>query len=106
MARTPDPLTFPWRGGSIRVRHDDPALRPYSPRASVILAASTLASTPDGLRRILEATVGEHYRDWSKVDRVRSAGTQFENVAPDDFRAVLPLGEPTSTTDAIARSHN
>jgi hypothetical protein len=27
----------------------------------VILAAITLAVTPDGLRRILEATVGDHY---------------------------------------------
>lgn len=46
----------------MRVRHDDPKLRPYSPRASVLLAAMTLAATPDGLQRVLDATMGEHYR--------------------------------------------
>src|SRR5829696_4219721 len=46
MAGPPAPLVVPWHAGSVRVRHDDPALKPYSPRASVLLAAMTLASTP------------------------------------------------------------
>jgi hypothetical protein len=46
----------------VRIRHDDPALRPYSPRASVLLAAMTLVASVDGLQKVLEATLGEHYR--------------------------------------------
>jgi len=61
MPRPPAPLVVQWQSGAVRVRHDDPKLRPYSPRASVLLAAMTLASTTDGLRRVLEATLGEHY---------------------------------------------
>jgi hypothetical protein len=44
------------------VRHDDPRLKPYSPKARVLLAAATLGTTPDGLQRVLEATLGEWYR--------------------------------------------
>ena len=62
MPRPPGPLTIPWHGGNVRVRHDDPRLKPYSPKASVLLAAATLATTPDGLQRVLEATLGEWYR--------------------------------------------
>ena len=62
MARPPAPLVVPWHAGTVRVGHDDPALPPYSPRASVLLAAVTLASTPDSLQRVLDATLGEHYR--------------------------------------------
>ena len=58
----PDPLVIPWHGRQVWVRHDDPALGPYSPGASVIMAAAQLVTSPDGLRRIFEATVGEHYR--------------------------------------------
>lgn len=57
MARSPAPLVVPWHAGSVRVRHDDPALWPYSPRATVLLAAMTLVSTTDGLQRVLEATL-------------------------------------------------
>ena len=52
----------PWHAGSVRVRHDDPALRPYSPRASVLLAAMTLVNTTDGLQKVLEAVLGHYYR--------------------------------------------
>jgi hypothetical protein len=62
VTRSPAPLVVPWQAGSVRIRHDDPALRPYSPRASVLLAAMTLVNTTDGLQRVLEATLGEHYR--------------------------------------------
>lgn len=46
----------------MRVRHDDPRLTPHSPRAAVIISAAQLAGTPDGLRRMLQVTVGEWYR--------------------------------------------
>jgi hypothetical protein len=59
---SPAPLVVPWHAGSVRIRHDDPALRPYSPRASVLLAAMTLVASVDGLQKVLEATLGEHYR--------------------------------------------
>ena len=45
----------------MRVRHDDPRLTPHSPRAAVIISAAQLAGTPEGLRRVLQATVGEWY---------------------------------------------
>ena len=62
MARPPAPLVVPWHAGSVRVRHDDLRLRPNSPRATVLLAAMTLVVTTDGLQKVLEATLGEHYR--------------------------------------------
>ena len=57
----PAPLLVPWRGRVIRVRHDDPRLTPHSPRAAVIISAAQLAATVDGLRLVLQATVGEWY---------------------------------------------
>jgi len=57
----PAPLIVPWRGRLLRVRHDDPRLTPHSPRATVIISAAQLAGTVDGLRRVLQATVGEWY---------------------------------------------
>ncbi len=45
----------------MRVRHDDPRLTPHSPRAAVIISAAQLAGSVDGLRRVLQATVGEWY---------------------------------------------
>jgi len=57
----PAPLVIPWRGHLLRVRHDDPRLTPHSPRAAVITSAAQLAATVDGLRRVLQATVGEWY---------------------------------------------
>jgi hypothetical protein len=44
------------------VRHDDPALKPYTPLATVLRSATSLASDVDGLRLVLESTVGERYR--------------------------------------------
>lgn len=58
---TPAPLSVPWRGGTVRVRHDDPRLGPYSPRAAVIGSALQLVTTPEGMARVLECTVGEWY---------------------------------------------
>jgi len=58
----PEPLVVPWRGRLVRVRHDDPRLTPHSPRATVIISAAQLAESVDGLRRVLQATVGEWYR--------------------------------------------
>lgn len=57
----PAPLLVPWRGRIVRVRHDDPRLTPHSPRAAVIISAAQLAESVDGLRRVLQATVGEWY---------------------------------------------
>ena len=62
MPRPPGPLTIPWHGGNVRARHDDPRLSSCSPRASVHLAAATLATTPDGLPQVPEATTGEDCR--------------------------------------------
>jgi hypothetical protein len=58
---TPAPLVIPWRGRSVHVRHDDPRLGPHTPRAAVIISAAQLASSPAGLRLVLQATVGEWY---------------------------------------------
>jgi hypothetical protein len=46
--KRPDPLVIGWQGQQVRVRHDDPHLTPYSPRASVIRAAAELVSDVDG----------------------------------------------------------
>jgi hypothetical protein len=56
------PLIVPWRGRQVRIRHDDPKLEPYAPRAAVIGSAMQLASDELGLRLAIEATVGEWYR--------------------------------------------
>jgi hypothetical protein len=61
VASAPDPLFVPWQGRLVRVRHDDPQLRPYSPRAMVIMAAMQLVASDVGLVRILEAVVGDRY---------------------------------------------
>lgn len=55
------PLEVQWRGRLVRIRHDDPALEPLMPRASVIASAMQLASDELGLLRAIEATVGEWY---------------------------------------------
>jgi hypothetical protein len=56
------PLIVPWRGRQVRIRHDDPKLEPYAPRAAVIGSAMQLATDELGLRLAIEATVGEWYR--------------------------------------------
>jgi hypothetical protein len=60
--KAPDPLVMPWRGGQVRVRHDDPHLGPYTPRSAVIRSAVELVSDVDGLRLILASTLGDRYR--------------------------------------------
>jgi len=64
------PLVVPWRGRQVRIRHDDPKLEPYAPRAAVIGSAMQLASDELGLRLAIEATVGE----WYRVDVVERPG--------------------------------
>ena len=58
----PDPLTISWQGRQLRVRHDDPKLRPYSPMASRLRSAVELASDVEGLRLVLVSVLGDRYR--------------------------------------------
>ena len=67
---TPDPLYINWQGTQVRVRHDDPSLTPYSPGLTRLRSAVELASGVEGLRLVLETTLGERYRV-----RVRDDGT-------------------------------
>lgn len=61
--RRVDPIVIPWRGHQLRIRHDDPSMTSiYSPQASRIRAAVELASDVDGLRLVLESTIGARYR--------------------------------------------
>ncbi len=59
---TPDPLSISWRGRKLRVRHDDPRIKPYSQVGQRIRAAVELATDVEGLRLVLASTVGERYR--------------------------------------------
>ena len=58
----PDPLTVPWRGQQIRVRHDDSRLSPHSSSGATIRSAIELASDVEGLRLALLTAVGDRYR--------------------------------------------
>ncbi len=80
----PDPLLVPWRGRLVRVHHDDPRLTPHSPRAAVVIAAAQLAGTADGLRRVLQATVGEWY----------AVAVRDEPLAVGLRRLPIPRGPP------------
>jgi hypothetical protein len=51
-----------WQGRRLRVRHDDPRLRPYSPVAAVLRSAVELASDVEGLRLVLVSVLGDRYR--------------------------------------------
>src|SRR5687767_4126535 len=57
----PEPVFVPFRGREVRVRHDDPSLGSYMPMATVLRSAASLASDVDGLRRVLETTIGDRY---------------------------------------------
>ena len=59
---TPDPLIISWQGRQLRVRHDDPQLKPYSPTATVLRSAVELASDVEGLRLVLVSVLGDRYR--------------------------------------------
>jgi len=59
--KAPDPLVIAWKGGSLRVRHDDPHLGPYTPRGAVIRSAMELASDVQGLRLYLLTALGDRY---------------------------------------------
>jgi len=58
----PDPLVISWQGRALRVRHDDPRLKPYSPQASRLRSAVELASDVEGLRLVLASVLGDRYR--------------------------------------------
>jgi len=58
----PDPLVISWQGRQLRVRHDDPKLKPYSPQASRLRSAVELASDVEGLRLVLVSVLGDRYR--------------------------------------------
>jgi hypothetical protein len=57
----PEPIVIPWNGRRIRVRHDDPRLRPYSPGVARLRSAMELASDVAGLRLALTTTMGDRY---------------------------------------------
>lgn len=59
---TPDPILIGWHGTQVRIRHDDPRLTPYSPGVSRLRSAVELASDVEGLRLVLETTMGDRYR--------------------------------------------
>lgn len=59
---TPDPLVISWRGRQLRVRHDDPRIKPYSPVGQRIRAAVELATDVEGLRLVLGSALGDRYR--------------------------------------------
>jgi hypothetical protein len=63
----PDPLYVPWRGRMVRIRHDDPTLRPYWPNADRLGAAMQLASDVAGLRVVLATTIADRY-EWRVAD--------------------------------------
>ena len=50
------------QGGELRVRRDDPLLMPYSPGVARIRSAAEGASGRDGLRLLLETSMGDRYR--------------------------------------------
>jgi hypothetical protein len=58
----PEPLLIPWQATQVRVRHDDPRLTPYSPGVARLRSAVELASDVEGLRLVLESTMGDRYR--------------------------------------------
>ena len=58
----PEPLVIPWRGRSIRVRHDDPHLGLFTDVGKRLSAAVQLATDVDGLRLVLASTVADRYR--------------------------------------------
>lgn len=58
----PDPLVISWQGCQLRVRHDDPRLRLYSPQASRLRSAVELASDVEGLRLVLASVLEDRYR--------------------------------------------
>jgi hypothetical protein len=57
--QAPDPLHVAWHGRMVRIRHDDPSLRPYWPNTDRLGSAMSLASDVEGQRLVLATTVGE-----------------------------------------------
>jgi hypothetical protein len=57
----PEPVCVPFRGREVRVRHDDPHLKPYTPMATVLRSATSIASDVEGQRLVLASTVGATY---------------------------------------------
>jgi hypothetical protein len=61
----PDTLVIPWRGRSVRVRHDEPRLGLYTDVGKRLSAAVQLATDVAGLRLARASTVGE--RNWVRA---------------------------------------
>ena len=82
----PEPLYVPWRGREVRIRHDDPTLRPYWPNADRLRAAILLATDVEGLRHVLattladEGSVGRALGGWP--GEARPAGQASETSSP------------------------
>jgi hypothetical protein len=57
----PDPLVIPWRGRSVRIRHDDPHLGLYTDIGKPLSAGVQLATDVSGLRLVLASTVADPY---------------------------------------------
>ncbi len=89
-AVSPPPLIIPWRGHQVRIRHDDPRLEPYTPRAAVISSAMVLASDEAGLRLAIEASVGQWY--WVDVGaREGSVVVNLRQRSHADGRVTVPV---------------
>ncbi len=80
----------------MRVRHDDPRLTPHSPRAAVIISAAQLAGTPDGLRRVLQVTVGEWYRVAVREEPLTVGLRRLPGPGPPRSSARSGSGTPVS----------
>ena len=45
----------------VRIRHDDPSLRPYWPNADRLGSAMSLATDVEGLRLVMATTIADRY---------------------------------------------
>ncbi len=61
MTYAPPPITIRWRNLDVRLKHDDAALREYTPRVTILRSAMELVSSVEGLRTILPMALGEWY---------------------------------------------
>ena len=50
---TPGPLTIPWHGREVRIRHDDARLNRYSAVVQRLAAAMTITTEVETLRLVL-----------------------------------------------------
>ncbi len=135
MPSGPEPRVISWHaGGTIRVRHDDERLGPYSPGGAVIRNAVELATDLRGLELVLNGTVGDRYgitvRDsaegvtvglrvrcrpmteqsdvsqaWANADARLPSGWRVEEFRKDGMRwAYAPSAVAPTAADGRARS--